>query len=759
MRANAVDPVFEYGVPNDGVFMIKRIAVSLAALVLLALLGALYFVHRQLPDEQAPPIEGLGAPVTVRFDARGVPTIAAENLLDAFRVQGYLVARERLFQLELQRRAAEGRLAELVGKAALPLDRAHRLYGFRQVAQAAVPLLPPAERAQLAAYAQGINAFIATHHGRWGLELAMMKIEPQPFSEQNALEVMLLMHEDLSSGWNQELRKLSLRALSPSQLRFIEPQVTDRDVLVIPDLAAPPAADPAALFHASLLRPPRDALGLAGGDVTPDTGSNNWVVSGARAKGGKPLLANDPHLGLSAPGLWIPMRIELPGRFIQGVALAGLPGITLGHNDRIAWGFTNLGTDVADLFREPPTGERVEEIAIKGEPSETLRVKLGRHGPQWREGYSLQWAPLDPRNLRSPIAAIDLARDWETFNAAVDSFTGPAQNIVYADIDGHIGYRASGLIPLRPDGDDGSLPRDGTSDWHGFVPQAEMPRVLDPPAGYIATANQRVIGSSFPHPVATDWASPTRARRIGELIEKAGKLDRAGMEAIQLDVVSQDHLELVRFHPDAQRFDGWKGEARAGSLLFLEAYAWETAVRELLRRKVLGALADDFAWSNDSATLRTALAADQAAWTRAGLGDRAQFLKDAAARATAWLAEQHAADWGAFDALHVVHPFGRAGGVLGLLFNPPSAPQSGASRTVRVARPAFGQSMRLVVDFADPLAATLVVPLGVSGHLGSAHRFDQQRDWLHGDPAGERTRLSQPAAGKALVFNPGGGGR
>ena len=478
------------------------------------------------------------------------------------------------------------------------------------------------------------------------------------------------------------------------------------------------------------------------------------MVSGARARGGKPLLANDPHLGLSAPGLWLPMRFELPGRWVQGVALTGLPGITLGQNDRIAWGFTNLGTDVADLFREPASGERVEEIKIKGEPAEVLRVKLGSHGPQWREGYSLKWAPLDPANLRAPVGALNLARDWAGFNAALDQGRGPAQNVVYADIDGHIGYRATGLIPIRPAGDDGSLPRDGAADWHGFVPQAEMPRVLDPPRGYIATANQRAIGSGFPHVVTTNWASPTRARRIGELIERAGKLDRAGMEAIQLDVVSPDHLELVRFHPDAPRFEGWDGAARAGSRLFLEAYAWETAVRELLHRRILGPLAEDFSWSNDSATLRVALAADQAAWTRAGLGDRAQFLKEAAASAAAWLAQQHAADWGAFDALQILHPFGRAGGLAGLLFNPPSAPQSGASRTVRVARPAFGQSMRMVVDLADPLATTLVVPLGVSGHLGSAHRLDQQQDWLHGDPSGERTRLAQAPVGAALVFNP-----
>lgn len=750
--------------------MIRRLALIFTALIACALLAAGYLVRRQLPDHAAPPL-GLRSEARVRFDARAVPTIEAQDFSDALRVQGYLVARERMFQLELQRRAAEGRLAELVGPAALPIDRTHRLYGFRQVAEAAVPLLPAEERANLEAYAAGVNAFLASHPGRHGLELQLLGIAPAPWTPANTVEVLLLMHEDLASGWKQELRHAALQGLSDEQRRFLEPRVTDRDVLLIPDASPAPPADEQAIFAAAAQEQPEapgarqpvlpsvpspQPLAASAGEPAPDTGSNSWVVSGARTASGKPLLANDPHLDLTEPGIWLPMRIELPGRYVQGVALAGVPGITIGNNDRVAWGYTNLGTDVSDLFREEATSSRVEEIAVKGAAADSFRVLVGPHGPQVSPGYSLKWAALDPRNLRLPFARIDLARDWASFNDAFDGYFGPAQNVVYADVDGHIGWRATGLLPLRPDGDDGSSPRDGARDWRGYLPQSEMPRVIDPPSGYLATANQRIIGTSFPHVVATNWASPTRARRIASLIEAAGKLDREGIERMQLDVVSTDHLELVKAFPDPQRFAGWTGEAGADSKLFLEAWAFEAAVRELIRKQLLGAAAEGFSWSNDSATLRALATADAAAFQRAGLGDRAAFFAEARARGEAWLREQRESEWGAWNALHIVHPFGRAGGPLGLLFNPPSAPQSGASRTVRVARPHNGQSMRFICDLSAPLEATLVVPLGVSGHLGSAHRTDEQRDWLQGDPGGVHTRLRQEAVRGELVFGPNG---
>ncbi|MDE3246326.1 MAG: penicillin acylase family protein, partial [Acidobacteriota bacterium] len=492
-------------------------------------------------------------------------------------------------------------------------------------------------------------------------------------------------------------------------------------------------------------------------------GSNAWVVSGSRTASGKPMLVNDPHLGLASPGIWLPLRIEIGERFVEGVALPFLPGVTLGRNQAIAWGFTNLGTDVQDLYRENPIGERVEDIPVKGRATERFRVPLGAHGPQVRPGYSLKWAALDPANLRMGMTKLIRATDWDSFNAACDGFLGPAQNIVYADAEGHIGYRATGLIPIRKKGDDGSLPVDGNdpgNDWQGFVSQAEMPRVLDPAKGYLVTANQRILGNGFPYPVATRWASPVRAKRIAELIEAAGKLDHSGAERIQLDVVSPEHREFMNLAAPLlgagwqSRYQGWDGAASADSRKFLEADALKRNFREQLLNRVLrgtGWDADSFSSDTGDALLREALKAGQEAWTRGGLGDKQEALLEAA-RQTKKQMGKGPKTWGESDRLDIRHPVGRGGGILGWLFNPPRAIQSGANHTVRVAKPDFGQSMRFIVDWGDPDATALVIPLGVSGHLGSSHRYDQMKDWLKGDPLGQRTRLKQAERESGLLF-------
>jgi penicillin amidase len=758
---------------------LRRVAIVLVALVAVACGSTAFLVRRQLPDASIPRLASLSADVHVDLDARAVPTIRAATLDDALRAEGYLVARERMFQMELERRAADGTLAEIVGAAALPLDRIHRLYDFRRVAEAAVPLLPADERASLAAYAEGVNAFIESHRGRWGLEFQILHVEPRPWTPADSLKVLLLMDEDLSSSWMQELRREPIaRTLTPEQARLLMPQVTDHDVLVVPDADPKPTFDVDAAFappHAM-----RDAAGGAGGTMTTneslglprdagerraELGSNNWVVSGDRTRSGKPLLANDPHLALDCPGIWYALRLEIGPRWVEGVSIPGLPGITIGQNDRIAWGFTNLGTDVQDLYREPKVSERTESIAILGATAEAYVVAMGAHGPQVRPGYSLAWVALDPANVKFPLAALLLATDWESFNAAVDDLAGPAQNIVYADVDGHIGWRATGLIPIRKEGDDGALPRDGadpSNAWRGFVPASEMPRVLDPPQGYIVTANERVIGSSFPHVVTTDWASPNRARRITERIERASKIDRDEMESIQLDVVSPFHRELAdalraALPPDlAPKLDGWDGAARADDSRYTDARGWEVgltrALHARLLRRALGDDAEDFNWSDDDATLLAILRADDAAWVRAGLGDKASFIAEAAAEMRKWRA-RGSPTWGERNTLRIHHLFGTGGGLAGFVFDPPGFPQNGGSITVRMAQPSAGQSMRMIADLGAPDETTIVLPLGQSGHLWSAHRTDQQATWRLGDPGGSETKMKQ-AAVDSLVLGP-----
>jgi penicillin amidase len=750
----------------------------LLALVLVLSGGAWWLVRRNLPDEAAPPIRGLQESVHVTFDDRGVATVAARSVDDAIRVQGYLTARDRLFQLELQRRAAEGRLAELFGKAALDLDRRRRTYGFSRVAPRAVAFLPDPERAHLEALADGINAFLGSHPGRLGLEFALLRERPREFTPADSLLVLLLMYEDLSTVWRDEVGRDAGRSLPPSLLRFVFSTLSDDDGPLVPD--ASPLTPPS--LPEMVPAGERKVAALGAGEDEFVAGSNSWVVSGALTKSGKPLLANDPHLGLAVPSIWLPMRFEIAGRLVEGVTLPGFPGVVLGRNDALAWGFTNLYSDVQDLYRETivdgkaarrggsePVEVRVETLAVRGASSERMEVRSTSHGPLVTKDLALAWIALDPKNLRLPIVETMMAATPAEFDRALDGFFGPAQNVVWASAGGDIGWRATGLVPLRRPGTDGALPYDGSDpedDWRGFLPPARLPRVVNPPSGYLVTANNRVIGTSYPVPVSSHFASAVRARRIRELLEAAKrrgeKLDRAAMERIQLDAVSEPMRRLgeafIPYLPAdlAKLFAGWDGRADAATSPFLVA----RALRDALSARTLsvwGVKPEVSLRLPEERVVEVALA-DRSAWRRAGLGEKAAAMKLVVERALRTIAETQGLDragwsWGARNRLNARHPLGAIPG-LSRVFDAPAIPLSGAAAVPRVQTSSFGQSMRFVVDWGEPDAATLVVPFGVSGHLGSPHRMDQFPFWKDGDPSGVATRLARPPVGRPLVFAP-----
>ena len=757
--------------PRRGRRALLGIASAFAGLTLVlgATLGVLVF--RNLPDLSFAKIPGLRAKVAVAFDDRGVATVTAADAADAYRVQGYLTARERLFQMELQRRAAGGELAEIFGKAALPSDRLHRIYGFSRVADAAIPLLPASERADVESLTEGINAFLDTHAGRWGLEFALLRSAPRRYTPADSLRVLLLMSEDLSTSWRRKMAVERLLKAPASVRRFLTSPFTLDDLVVIPDDGKPDLPPIPGLDAA----PPTAALGLAAPPGSDEVaGSNNWVVSGALTKSGKPILANDPHLTLNMPGLWLPMRFLIGGRLIEGVTLPGLPGVTLGRNERIAWGFTNLSADVQDLYRESIVDgkakrgdawenvrEREELIPVRGASPERLVVRETSHGPLVSGDLALRWVALDAANLRLPSTSVMQASDPSALGKALDGFPGPAQNVVWADAEGNIGWRATGMIPLRRSGTDGSVPYDGSdplNDWRGFVPQSEMPRVQNPKEGFVATANQRVAGTSWPHDLGSDWPSPARARRIASLLgaakEEGRKLDRAAVEAIQLDVVSPVLAATMEaaaplLPPEgAARFRGWDGRADASSELFLAARIFRRKVGE--RALAAWGVSPDVGLGEYR--VLDLVRADEAALSRAGLGSKAAFVRGAFEAATLEIASKADKSWGEADRLAVRHPLGRVPG-LSWLFDPPSFPQSGASGVVRVASPTFGQSMRFILDWGTPGEATLVIPFGVSDHVASPHRFDQLPFWRAGDPSGEATRLARPAR-ETAVFTP-----
>lgn len=736
------------------------------ALAAVAAAGALcVLIRRNLPDAAPPRIAGLSERVSVAFDDRGVATVTAATVRDALRAQGFLTARERLFQLELQRRLARGEAAEIFGAALLPSDRLHRTYGFARVAGAAVSLLPEGDRADLEALTDGINAFLDSHAGRLGFEFAVLRVSPRRFTTADALGLQLLMSEDLSTSWRRDLALEKLARAAPAVRRFVTDTASAGDVLLVPDdtpVALPPLPDLGGL--------PLAALGLGSLRDDEPRGSNAWAVSGALARSGKPLLANDPHLALTIPGIWLPMRFVIAGRLVEGVTLPGLPGVVLGRNDRLAWGFTNLGTDVQDLYRETIAGkkvkrgagwedvrERTESIAVRGRKAESLVVRETSHGPLVQGHMALKWLALDPALMRMPVSGFMSATDRDSFSRALDAFSFPAQNVVWAELSGSIGWRATGLVPIWRPGTDGSVPYDGAdpeNDWRGYVPPAEMPRVIDPPEDFVVTANQRDIGTSFPYAVTRNWPSNERARRIADLLAGAARakrpLDRAAMEAIQLDAVSTILRATLRAlatdlpEPWSARFSDWDGRADAGSTLFLVA----RVARHKLAGRVLAA------WRvppevglPDTRLLDLALSGD-AAFRRARLGPRRDLVRAAFDAALADLETRFGKDeiswtWGEGNRLAVRHPLGRLPG-LSWLFDPPSVPQAGAVGTPRVATPTFGQSMRFVVDWGAPEETTLVIPFGVSGHVGSPHRIDELAAWREGDPTGTRTRFARP---------------
>ncbi len=747
--------------------------IVIAAAALLAGASLLFLVRRNLPDAVSPRIAGLSARVSVAFDDHGVATVTAASVRDALRAQGWLTGRERLFQLEVQRRLARGELAELFGAALLPSDRLHRTYGFARVAEAALPLLPEGERADLEALADGINSFLDSHAGRLGLEFALLRFSPRRFTPADALVVHLLMCEDLSTSWRRDLALERLSRVPAEVRRFVGSTATAGDVLLVPD-AEPPALPPLP----DLGGVPLAALGFGALREEEPRGSNSWAVSGALSKSGKPLLANDPHLPLTIPGIWLPMRFVIAGRLIEGVTLPGLPGIIIGRNDRIAWGMTTLRTDVQDLYRETLLGrkvrrgdawedlrERTETIAVRNGKAESLVVRETSHGPLVQGRMALKWPALDPSLLRAPEGAVMSATDGESLGHALDAFPFPAHNVVWADAAGSIGWRATGLVPIRRPGTDGSVPYDGAdsgNDWRGYVSPAEMPRIVDPPEGFIVTANQRDIGTTFPHLVTSDWPSAERAHRIAGLLGEAARqrrpLDRAAMEAIQLDTTSPVLRATLRAlapelpEPWSARFRDWDGRADAGSVLFLVA---RTARRKLAERVLAAWRVPPEAGLPDARLLELAQAGD-AAFRRARLGPRHDLVRAAWDAALADLASRFGTDeerwkWGEANRLAVRHPLGHLPGLAWLL-DPPSLPQSGAGGTPRVATPTYGQSMRFIVDWGAPGETTLVVPFGVSGHAGSPHRTDQLAAWREGDPSGARTRLArEPVASLEIV--------
>jgi penicillin G amidase len=618
-----------------------RAGLAVFALLLGTALGAVSWTYRSLPRWSGEvTVSGSQASIRIVREPNGIPHVFAENEPDAYFGLGYVHAQDRLWQLELDRRLASGRLAQIFGRDALPRDRLFRTLGFRRVAAQKLERQDAATRAVLAAYARGVNAFLA-QGSPLPPEFALLGVEPEPWTEVDSLVWLEMMAWILSMNVDSELARwrLSTRLDREQLAQFLPPYPGDVPILLEPWLLQPsPGLGGGAPKRTGSFMP---RAGSASG-----LGSNNWVVDGRGTASGKPLLANDPHLRLSSPSIWYLAHLSAPGLNVIGATLPSLPGVILGRNDSVAWAFTNTGSDTQDLFVErlapgdpsryltpagPASFELVREIiAIQGEADEVLEVRLTRHGPVISgvyepaqgvvpEGYvlALGWTALSVDD-ETPRFALDAARarNGSEFLEAARHFHAPPQNMVYADTAGHIGFVAAGRMPLRhpQNAARGLWPAPGwskESDWQGFVPFESLPAERDPASGRIVTANQKIVPPGYPHWLGADWAEPYRAERIEAMLSTAQKLTVNDFARMQLDVASGPARDLLPLLLDAmppeaapdprarQLLEGlrsWNREMRASAIEPLVFAAWVRELARMIYADELGELFEE-AWA------------------------------------------------------------------------------------------------------------------------------------------------------------------
>ena len=766
----------------------KFLFLGIAVLLVAGLLFAVWAVRRAWPQESGQiAVPGLSAPVEVVRDRWGVPHLYAKNERDLFFAQGFVHAQDRLWQMCFNREVGAGRLSSLFGPGPLPTDRYLRTLGLRRLAERDLARSTPETRAFLEAYAAGVNAFLTTQEGRLPVEFRILGLDPQPWTPLDTLTWTRMMGLNLSqnSGFELVRARLIPKLGAEAVRRLLPPYPADAPLIVPSVPGAPPAGSPQALAPLAGLLP------LPAG---PRWASNGWVVHGSRTATGKPLLANDTHLGLGMPSVWHEIGLHGGGFDTVGFSFPGMPFVIIGQNRRIAWGITNLNADVQDLYLEKldnperPTAalyqgrwEKLarisESIPVKGAAPEAFEVLATRHGPlmhrvipDWQGAppMALAWQSSDGSRLMDALAKLDRAGSWAEFREALSRWDTPSLNFVYADVDGHIGYQATARVPLRAPGHDGLAPVpgwDGRFDWRGEIPFAEMPNVLDPSAGFIVTANQRVVGDDYPHSLGGDYAGPERARRLTELLAAEPRLTAERAREIQTDTFSalardlrpallavrpQGELETAaldrlkawdqRFDPNeagASIFAVWMRHLRPG--IFADELGPEltSSVGSLIyaQAEMLTALMKQprDPWFDDQRT--------------PAVETRDDIVRKSFSEAVAWLGKQYGEDpaewtWGRVQTASFAHqPLGLSGiPPLMAIFNSDPVPAPGWEATVNLAgsssegpfRVDFGVSQRFLADLADLTRSAAVNSTGASSLVFHRHREDQTSLWSSG---------------------------
>ncbi|BDZ39864.1 penicillin acylase family protein [Microbacterium suwonense] len=846
---------------------IGRIAFMVVAALLVIATAAAFFlvwtIQRSFPQTSGQvSLTGLRSDVTVQRDDLGIPTITASSTDDLFFAQGFTHAQDRFFEMDFRRHVTSGRVAEMFGESQVATDKFLRTLGWHKVAEQEVEALDDTTRGYYDAYAAGVNAYLASRSGaELSLEYAVLGIqnpdyEPEPWQPADSVAWLKAMAWDLRTNIGDETDRALLAARlneagetdadTQALIEKVYPGYPfDRNPMIVPTISAVeplPTEDETGTAPASFSGPTEsdatdthttdalatvqwqhadsviEAASMLLGPVGEGIGSNSWVVSGDLTESGKPLLANDPHLGAALPSVWYQMQLKCADVSqtcpfdVAGFSFSGLPGIVIGHNAEIAWGFTNLTTDVADLYIEKVEGDQywrdgelqpldVEEdvIRVAGGDDVPLTIRRTVHGPiisgltddftaiaeapaaeagervlsltdapevpSGDFAVSLRWTALDPGTTASAIFALDTARNFTDFRRAASLFDVPAQNLIYADAEGNIGYQAPGRLPIRGAGD-GWLPQpgwDSAYDWTGFIPFDDLPVSYNPPEDYIVTANNAIVGDDYEHFLSRDWDYGYRAARISHLIERrsaAGPLTAEDLRGIQMDdemwigkqlAVAMDGVSVDGTGPQAavDLLRTWDAQNHANSPA--AAYAnvlWSNLVRNVFVDRdvalpvgdqgrlftVVGAMLDDPSdplWTND----------------RLDVTGRDGMLALSAKQAYDELAQLQGTDvkrwnWGTLHALSLTSSTLGSSGIapIEMLFNRGPYPVSGGSSVVNATGWKVGESyatttvpsMRMVVDLDDFDASTWIHLTGASGHAFNRHYTDQTEDWAKG---------------------------
>jgi penicillin amidase len=742
-----------------------------------------WLARRPLPKQRGTiELDGLEGRVRVRRDRWGVPHVEADAPRDLYFAQGFVHAQDRLWQMDFYRRAVEGKIAAMAGEEGLPVDRLMRTLGIRRVAEAEASALDPELRALLERFCAGVNAAAASASAL-PFEMQLLRLDWKPWRPVDILSLGKLLAFGLSTNWERELLRADmLRALGPELTARLDPTYPADNPVVTQEAWA---GDGLAIVEQ--IDAVRRSMGLA----TEASGSNNWAVSGSLSATGSPLIAGDPHLPPSMPGIWYQVGLRHGDRFVRGASMPGMPGVYMGQNNDVCWTFTNVMADVQDLFVERIEGERYlyedewkpvetvrEEIVVKGRAEAVaLDVRITHHGPivnaalgaDEAEPLALSWLALrEPTAFAGMFELLEIGSGPELV-AKLEGHTAPASNLIWADRHGSIGYKLIGRLPLRRGGCP-DLPKPGWTgefEWEGTIPYDELPEKVDPESGYLITANNRIAGDEYPHHITSEYLDGFRAKRIEQLLGESDKHDLKGFEAMQTDNLSLPGIEaarrLGRLTPRGQRelsaierLRSWDGRLDPGTIAgtiyqaFLLRLAREVARAAIgdrdLCERWLDRADNGFTphitspWRWHSHLMRLWEEADEELVGRPWEG----LVLEALAGALDDLEERFGPDpegwrWGRVHEMEFPHPLGEANPLLRRLLNR-RLRAGGAQETVsQIAydpndpyKAVWAPSWRMVADPTAPDRSRWQMFTGQSGHPASPHYDDLQADWLEG---------------------------